>query len=66
MHQSFFYGYRGDVIVVFGMCEGFIDVIKHHASGAVISFDRLQTGDVTQKGGSRETAECQYRVVTLG
>ena len=51
------------VVVEFGVRQGLVDVVEVHALGCVVSLNRLQTGDVTKEGGSRETAEHQYRVL---
>ena len=64
MHQPLFEIDRHDVVVEFGVGQGLVDVVKIDALGCVIYFDRLQTGDVTYEGGSRETAEGQNRVPT--
>ena len=45
------------------MREGFIDVVEANPFRSVVSFDRLQTGDVTQERWSRQTPENDYRVI---
>ena len=47
------------------MRQGLVDVKELDTFRCVIVMDRLQTGDVTQKGWSRETTKHQHRVFPL-
>ncbi len=62
MQQSFFESKRRDVAVVFGMSERLVDEENLHTFGTKVSMDRLQTGDISNKGGSGQAAEDQDRV----
>ena len=47
MHQPLLEAHRGDVVVVLRVRKRFVDVIKLDTFRGIVSFDRLQTGDVT-------------------
>jgi hypothetical protein len=49
--------------MILGVGEGLVDVEKADALRSVISLDRLQPGDVTQKGSSGQTTQDQHRVL---
>ncbi|MFT5323866.1 MAG: hypothetical protein ACI8P0_001720 [Planctomycetaceae bacterium] len=59
MQQAFFEGKRSDVVVgaTFRMSESFVDKVDGNVFGTEVPMYRLQTGDVSDEGGSGQAPE---------
>ena len=65
VHESLFERERCCVGVEVRMRERFIDVVEPNALRRVVAITRLQTGDVSKAGRSREAAKDEDRVVPV-